>query len=195
MARATFKKGAKVSRWEANLANPSAALKQIGVLMVAESRRAFTEQRFGAKPWQPRAPVNIFGIIADFHQGKKAPPNRRFERRPALRDTGRLAGSIAFRLIGTSVVEVGSNLPYAGAHHTGGEVESQPITQKVRAALWKWLRNKGPELKRRLGWLLNKKFIDQRLTMEVPKRPLVGITRQTRAYVREAVGVKIMEAR
>jgi hypothetical protein len=79
--------------------------------MVAESQQSFRDQRFGSDAWEPRAPVNVFAIIADFHAGKKSPPQRRFESRPALRDTGRLAQSISWKLVGTDVVEVGSNLP------------------------------------------------------------------------------------
>ena len=104
--RVTFKKGAKVGRIEKNLDNPKAALEQIGVLMVAESQRAFKEQQFGAKKWDQRAPVNVFGIIADFHIGGRAkPPERRFDRRPALIDTGAngLLGSIAHQVKGNVV--------------------------------------------------------------------------------------------
>ena len=195
MARATFKKGAKVKRWEKNLDNPQAALKQIGALMTAESQRAFKDQKFGKEPWQPRGQVNVFGIIADFHAGKRTPPARRFETRPALRDTGRLSASIAFKLLGSKVVEVGSNLPYAGVHHTGGEVESEPITESVQRLLGNWLKNKGSEFKSRLGFLLNKKLRGTTLKMDVPERPIVGITKQTLKDVQEAVGVKIMEAK
>ena len=85
---------------DAALDNPQAALKQIGILMVAESQRAFKAQQFGAKKWDQRAPVNVFGIIADFTAGKTKPPNRRFDQRPALRDTGRLSSSIAYQVKG-----------------------------------------------------------------------------------------------
>ena len=192
--KATFKKGAKVGRWESNLDNPSKALKQIGALMVAESQRAFKLQKFGTTAWKPRSDVNVFGIIADFHAGKRSPPQRRFQKRPALRDTGRLSASIAFRVHGKTV-EVGSSLPYADVHQVGGEVESKPITARVRTLLWQWLKTQGSELKRRLGWILNRKFIDQTLTSEVPARPFVGITKQTIEDVHEAIGVHIMEVR
>ncbi len=192
---ATFDEGDKVRRWKRNLDNPSAALKQIGALMTAESQRAFKRQQFGKEAWEPRGPVNVFGIISDFHAGKRNPPQRRFERRPALRDTGRLAASIAFNLLGTKVVEVGSNLPYAGVHHKGGEVESLPITEQVQDLLGRWLKGKGSEHKERLGYLLNKKYLGETLKMEVPERPIVGVTKQTLADVKEAVGVKIMEVR
>ncbi len=194
MAR-EFERGAKIERWERKLENPTDALKQIGALMVAESQRAFKLQRFGREKWKERSTPNVFGIIADFHAGKKKPPARRFESRPALRDTGALARSIAFKLAGAKVVEVGSVLPYAGTLHHGGEVESKPITETVQTALWKWLKGPGKEHKSTLGWLLNKKFTGQKLTTTVPKRPIVGITKQTIADVREAVRVKIMEVK
>lgn len=195
MARAQFRQGQKIERWGRNLDKPTAALKQIGALMTAESQRAFKAQRFGRTSWAPRGKVNTFGIIADFHAGKRAPPKRRFQTRPALRDTGRLAASIASRIIGTDTVEVGSNLPYAGVHHTGGTVESKTITAQVQRLLWAWLKTQGSALKRKLGFLLNKKFRGKKLTTEVPKRPIVGLTRRTMKDIEEVVGVKVFEVR
>jgi len=195
VARAAFDRGAKVKRWERKLDNPKPALKQIGVMMTAESQQAFKAQRFGKKKWKERAKVNVYGIIADFAMGRKAPPNRRFKSKPALRDTGRLAASIAHKVVGKDTVEVGSNLPYAGKHHRGTETESKKITPKVQELLWAWLKTKGTDLKRKLGWLLNKKFTNTTLKMDLPERPIVGITKQTIKDVQEAVGVKIMEAK
>ena len=195
MTRATFEKGAKLERWERNFQNPRNALKQIGALMVAESREAFREQKHGRDRWKPRSDVNVFGIIKDFAGGATAPPARRFERRPALSDTGRLKQSIAFKVFGRSVVEVGTNLPYAKVHQEGGAVKSEKITKGVQEALWKWLKKKDKTLKRRLGFLLNKKFRGKFLEGEVPKRPFVGITKQTRADVLEVVGLRILEVR
>lgn len=189
-----FDPGDKMRRWKTNLSNPHAALKQIGALMVAESQRAFKDQRFGSEEWEPRAPINVYGIIADFHAGKKSPPARRFEKRPALRDTGRLASSISFKVSGDSVT-VGSNLPYAAVHQKGGPIESMPINDQVREALWKWLKGKGKSYQRDLGWLLNKKFKDETLKGEVEARPFVGITKQLREDVKEVIGAEIMEVR
>lgn len=189
----SFRKGDKVERIEKKLDNPVAALRRIGILMVAESQRAFKDQQFGSKRWDARKVPNVFGIIADFHAGRRAPPARRFEGRPALRDTGRLASSIAFQVVG-NVVEVGTNLDYAAAHHLGGKVQSKPITTEVQTRLWSWLRGQSRELKRRLGFLLNKKYRGQRLQGTVPARPFVGITLKTREMVRQLIGVEIMEA-
>jgi len=194
MTKATFQKGAKMERWESNLDDPRRALKHIGALMVAESQRSFREQQHGKDKWEPRAPVNVYGIISDFAKGS-TPPARRFERRPVLRDTGRLSSSISFKVLGNTAVEVGTNLPYAGVLQHGGAIESEPITGAVRRALWKWLKPKDSDLKAQLGFLLNKNFRDETLKGEVPARPFVGITEATREDVREVVGVEIMEVR
>lgn len=195
MAESEFEKGAKIERIEQALERPEAALKQVGALMVAESQRAFRDQKFGDKPWSPRGPINVMGIIADFYEGKRSPPARRFEARPALRDTGRLAQSIAFKLVGQDVVEVGSNLPYAGVHHRGGEVESKPINEQVRTLLAAWLKGSGSKYRKALGWILARKFKDKTIKARVHERRLVGITKQTIQDVQTAVAVKIMEAR
>jgi phage gpG-like protein len=194
MSSVTFRKGDKVRRIERNLGGPKDALKQIGAMMVAESQQAFRRQRLTKKRWPARARINVFGIISDFAMGRKKPPGRRFDRRPALVDTGRLRASIAFRAVGSKIVEVGTNLPYAAAHQKGGEVESEQITEDVQKALYSWLRGAGKQHKKKLGWLLNKKFRGTRLSMRVPQRKFVGVTDRTRRDVKKIVGVYIMEA-
>lgn len=194
MTKVTFKKGAKIERWEKALENPVRALKQIGALIVAESERAFREEKHGRDKWAARSDVNVYGIIADFSKGG-TPPARRFERRPVLHDTGRLSGSITPRVLGRKAVEVGSNLPYAGVMHHGGPIESEPITKSVQKALDEWLKPKDKGIKRRLGFLLNKKFTGETLKGEVPARPFVGITKDTIADIHEEIGVAIMEVK
>ena len=194
MTTSTFKKGGKVERWEKALHNPQAALKQIGVLMVAESQQSFRDQKHGRDKWKGRAPINVYGIISDFAKGS-TPPARRFETRPVLKDTGRLSNSIAFKLSGGNTVEVGTNLSYAGVHQHGGAIESETISKSVQSALNKWLKPKDKSLKRNLGWLLNKKFTGEKLKGEVEARPFVGITKQTIQDVHEVIGVKIMEVK
>ena len=194
MARASFKRGAKIERWERALDNPQAALKQIGSFMVSESQGAFQAQGFGKEKWKPRAVPNIYGIIADFHAGKERPPKRRFEARDVLVDTGRLKGptGVAWKIISKNTVEVGSNLPYAGVLHAGGKIESLPITQKVRDLLAAFLKGPGKEWRKALGFLFSKK-VGETLKGEVEARPFVGITKQTEKDILEAVGVKIFE--
>lgn len=193
VGRATFDEGDKARRMTRALHKPDVALKQIGTLMVAESQTSFSAQRFGQKKWRERGSINVFGILSDFEAGK-TPPQRRFDRRPALRDTGRLAASIAFQ-VRSPVVEVGTVLPYARVHQFGGESTSSQITGEVRSKLWQWLKKQSRDIRRRLGWLLNDKFRNKTLTARIPARPFVGITLRTTQSVRRVIGVEIMEAR
>lgn len=199
MVRATFDKGAKMRRFEKALANPEKALKQIGVLGVAESHEAFTLQRLGDVGWPPRGKVNVMGIIADFAKGSRKPPARRFQRRPALFDTGRLSGSINFRFSASGRwVEWGAlagDPDYASKHQFGGETESETITEDLQTRLWKWLQKQSSELKQKLGFILNKKWVGDKIPGSVPARPFVGITRQLIADVEEVVGVLLLEVR
>lgn len=194
MPRVTFTRGEKFERVMKDLIDPGVALKQIGILLVAESQRAFKMQQHGDKPWDARAPVNIFGIISDFAQGKAKPAARRFETRPALRDTGRLASSIAFQVTGNTV-EWGTTVEYAAVHQHGGETKSEKMTGTVRRKLWKWLKRQDTEMKRRVGWVLNAKFRDESITQNVPARPFLGITPATRKAVAKMIGVEIMETK
>ena len=167
--RATFDEGDKARRMKRALEDPQKALKQIGAMMVAESQAAFEAQRFGSDNWRERRAPNVFGILSDFEAGR-TPPSRRFEQRPALRDTGRLASSIAFT-VRSPIVEVGTNVPYGSTHQFGGETTSATITSDLRRKLWAWLRGQSRDIRRQLGWLLNNKFRNQSLTATVPRRP------------------------
>ena len=194
----SYRKGAKIDRWEKALNNPAAALKVIGAKMVSESQAAFKNQRFGDKEWKPRAVPNVFGIIDDFDAGKSTPFPRRFEDRPALVDSGVLKSTrgIAATPVGRFAVEVGSNLSYAAVQHHGGPVESKTITETIQLALGNWLlKVEDDAIFKKLGFLLNKKWRGKKLEGKVPARPFVGITKQTIADVKEAVGVKIFEVR
>ena len=191
---ADVEKGAKIERIERSLETPTDALRQIGAIMVAESQEAFRQQRHGDSAWPPRRVPNVMGILQDFTDGKKAPPARRFEARPALRDTGALSRSIASRIVAADTVEVGTNDPKASLHHFGGKSTSKPITDKVRDALAAWLKGPGKPWRKALGWMLNKKFAGRVLTTSVPARPFVGITKQTIEDVHEACAVRILEA-
>lgn len=193
MAEPSYSPGARLRKIERTLDNPERPLKKIGALMTAESQEAFSEQEFDEKQWPGRRVPNVFGILADFAAGKKSPPQRRFESRPALRDTGRLAASISWSIVASDTVEVGTNLAYAGVQHAGGDVESVEITEKIQDALWAWLRKKkNQEWRSKLGWLLNKKFRGTKLKARVPARPFVGLTRQGRKDIEEAIGVTIV---
>ena len=186
----TSGKGRKV---EKNLNNPEGIMKMIGALMVADSQKAFKDQAFMGKTWPPRGPVNTMGILRDFANGVVNPPKRRFERRPALRDTGKLSASISFRVVGKNTVEVGSNLPYASVHQKGGETESPKITKAIQEALAKWLRKKPQDIKLKLEWITNPMFTNSVIKTRVPARPFIGLTQQTIRYVRQNLGRKLTE--
>jgi len=194
MPATNFEPGARLMRLGADLENPTRALKQIGALMVAESQRGFVDQQFGGVRWPERAPVNVFGALADFAEGRSEPKPRRFDRRPALADSGRLRGSIAWKIVGSDVVEVGTNLPYAAVHQSGGETESVPITSDLRGRLLAWLRGAPRSLRRLFGRALARGAVGQRLRQQVPARPFVGITARTREAIRRVVGVEIAGA-
>ena len=194
MASKDFDQGAKMRRWKANLENPAKALKQIGIMMVAESRGAFKKQRFGSEKWAERGVPSHYGIIADFWAGKKNPPARRFENRPALRDTGLLMRSITYAVSGDTVT-VGTVVDYADVLHDGGAITSKPINQQVRRLLLQWLKGRGRKWAPDLSYLLNDKFKDQELQGTVEARPFVGITARTRVNAEKIVGTRIMEVR
>jgi len=194
MARTGFRKGAKIGRFEKALTNPSGALRSIGAMMVAESQLAFKRQQFGRDRWPGRGVPNVMGIIADFAAGKDAPPNRRFQSSPALVDTGRLKGSISFE-VSSNTVSVGSNLPYAKTLHSGGEVESEPITSDMQTRMAEWLRGESRERQKKLGWMLNPQLAGSTVTTKVPARPFVGITKETVEDIHEILGVEIFEVR
>jgi len=192
MVKKDFDQGAKMRRWKTNLANPEKALKQIGIMMVAESRGAFKKQRFGSERWSARAVPNVYGVIEDLWSGKKSPVKRRFDDRPVLRDTGLLMRSITYAVSGDTVT-VGTVVHYADVLHDGGPIKSRTINAQVRRLLYKWLRGRGRDWVGELGFLLNKKFKDTELEGEVEARPFVGITKRTLTNAQKLVGTRIME--
>lgn len=193
MATDEFRKGAKIERWEQGLRNPDRALKRVGLIMVAESLEAFDRQGFGGESWKGRRTPNVMGIIADFARGASEPKSRRFQTRPALVDTGRLRSSISYHVVGSDTVEVGSNVEYAGLMHGGGESESEPITENMQASLRKWLANQPRAMKKALAYLTLPDWTGKTVKKDIPARPFVGVTDQTREDVKEAVGREIFE--
>lgn len=192
MAGKEFDQGKKMRRWKTNLENPEKALKQIGILMVAESRGSFKKQKFGSEVWDERAVPNVYGIVSDFWAGKKSPPKRRFDEQPVLSDTGLLKRSITYAVQGDTVT-VGTVVAYADVLHDGGKIKSKTINSQVRQLLWKWLKGRGRKWAGDLGFLLNKKFKDTELEGEVDPRPFVGITKRTLVNAQKVVGTRIME--
>ena len=92
-----------LARVTAVLANPSAAMDQIGRYLVASTLRRFERER------GPDGKPCLTSARALAEGGK------------TLTDTGRLRGSIAHRVTdGGHAVEVGSNVLYAAIHQFGG---------------------------------------------------------------------------
>lgn len=181
------------------------ALEQIGAALTSISSRAFEEQRLGDVLWDRRYPnqgepvVNIAGVLSDLNRGSSIKA-RRFEGRPALSDTGRLAGSIDHEISGSDTVRVGTTVEYAGLMQLGGK-SKQPVTETAKKKLAKWIASRqrkakkarkearGPStnpiardvakpdpLVKKLRFLLN---VDE-LETSVVARPFLGITDEAR---------------
>lgn len=183
MARAVvLRRGSRLAVLADRTRDRAPILKRIGTVIASRMQATFRTQGRGRFPWRARSVPNVAGIVADLAKGATVKP-RRFQDRPALIDTGRLRGSISFRVLGQQAVEVGSNVPYASLHHTGG-VSVQEITPTVRRGLADFLRRRRDEtLSRRLGFL----FRADRLETRIPARPFVFLTPQDRRDVDQLV--------
>lgn len=203
---------------------PRAVLVGIGALLVRTSQRAFREQRMGKAVWKSRGETgmnpNWPAILADFAAGKSAPPERRFQDRPALVDRGDLKRSVTFRVVSDDTVEAGSNLPYAAVLHSGGESKTPTITKAIQDRLSDWIDKalgrgqraakrqwgvgttdaqmardakavKRGQVANKLQWLLNPQLQGQALTVRHPPRPIVGLPDELVREVESLFGVTI----
>ena len=179
-----------VSRAENKLDDLKPLLRRVGVVLLRESQQSFEKQKFGGQRWKGRYPgqsepfINVAGAVSDLAKGPNVRKHR-FNRRPALRDTGALKRSLspamALKFKGPSTVQVGTTLPYASKHQMGG-VSSQQITSTILKNLTAWLKKirkskaKGAAHKaaagQKLGFLYNTKV----LKTKVNARPFVGVT-------------------
>lgn len=158
------------------IGSPAPFLKQAGVLLVARTQAAFQKQRrVPGKAWLARSVPNVAGIVADLARGSSV-KSRRFDARPALVDTGQLRNSITFRVAGRTTVEVGTRLPYASIHQTGG-VSRQRITPRVLEGLAAFLK-KRKDLSPVLGFLF--RLRDRDLETRVPARPFLNLAPEDR---------------
>jgi phage gpG-like protein len=134
---------AAIVRLRKRIENPSRLMRRLGVLMVGESQKAFQEQALGEIKWPVRYPnqadpyVNIAGALMDLDKGPSI-KSRRFDRRPALIDTGMLLRSMtsgqAISMEGRKTVVVGTTRKNALQHQIGGTTE-MPITENMRKNL------------------------------------------------------------
>lgn len=177
----------------------SRVMRRIGAIMEAGAQQAFDDQKFGQKwPWLPRYPsqkepfINVAGALSDFSKGSKTPKKRRFDRRPAARDTGELMRSIRSRVVTSSLVEVGTTRPYA-AIHQWGLVSSMPITPEARKKAKAWVATEeGKPYRDKLSPILKKGV--PTLDTKVVQRPFLGVTDQMEEDIRESTESLIAEA-
>lgn len=160
-------------------------LNQIGIMMVGRIQGAFDKQRRGNFIWKERAVPNKMGIISDLNSSSTV-KSRRFQPRPALRDTSTLYKSIspsqpksAFKIIeGEKSVIVGSNLEYASTLQTGGETKPLTIGGAFRKNLAKFLKTSmGKRYKDKLGWMFSLK-VGSKVSVKVPPRPFAILIKE-----------------
>lgn len=134
----------------APLADGKPLMKQIGILGVAASQKAFRLQALGDIKWPPRYPnqaapkFNIAGALMDWKGGRPNPKNNRFQDRPALIDTGAMKDKLSYTVSGSLAVKWGSPQSYAALHQEGGEV-SIPYDDATAKRISEWLYKKPPQ--------------------------------------------------
>ena len=174
MARTEFNPGRKFNRVLRKTQQLRPVLLKWGMLGVEASQNAFDQQRYGTSEWAPRAVPNVYGLIADFADGRN-PPGRRLESRPALKDTGNLSRSINYMVSGNSV-RIGTAVEYARRLHEGGPIESRKITEKVQRNAAKYIKNQSEQVQKRLQFITSPERLGSRLSGQVEARPFVGAT-------------------
>lgn len=132
------------------LANGKPLMKQIGILGVAASQKAFRMQALGDIKWEPRYPkqappkFNIAGALMDWKSGRANPKPNRFQDRPALFDTGTMKDKLSYTVSGPLAVKWGSPQEYAALHQEGGEV-TIPYDDATAKRISEWLYKKAPQ--------------------------------------------------
>ncbi len=133
----------------APLANGKPLMKQIGILGVAASQKAFRLQALGDIKWEPRYPsqrrpkFNIAGALMDWKSGRANPKPNRFQDRPALFDTGSMKNKLTYMVSGALGVKWGTPQQYASLHQEGGEV-SIGYDDATAKRISEWLYKKAP---------------------------------------------------
>lgn len=118
-------------------------MKQIGILGVAASQKAFRDQALGEIKWPPRYPsqgkpkFNVAGAIMDWKGGRTSPKPNRFQDRPANIDTMETMNRLSYSVSGNLDVTWGSNTPQAPKMQAGGvTVIRYDAATKARMANW-----------------------------------------------------------
>ncbi len=150
-----LEEGAQLRALRAAFDDSRAILTGVGALLVKESQRAFREERMGNVRWKTRGETGMTpnwpGILADFAAGKSSPPDRRFQDRPVLSDTGHGRRSFSWRIVNQDTVEAGSMLGYLGALHAGEPTMTVPITAALQQRMWEWMKKIRASAKRAPG--------------------------------------------
>ena len=163
------------------LEDPRPALRRIGALMLAESQRSFQDQAYGGERWPTRYEgqdepfINVAAALSDVLRGRRI-RDRRFDRRPALIDTGTLRGSLTFRLKGSRSVNVGTTVPYA-SQHVFGLSSTQTVTAVARRTLVKEYRRFKRQGGNRFEAFKKLGFLHTVSTLEtnIQPRPFIGL--------------------
>ena len=177
-------KGRKLRLVEDRVRNPGQVLARIGRMVANRAQAAFRLQKRGEDIWPPRGVPNIAGILSDLEKGSSV-KKRRFDDRPAGVDTGRLRQSIAWTIIDSTTVEIGTVVEYASKIQFGGE-EVIPITKEMKDGLAKFI-GEDPELSADLGFLLKA----DEYKVNIPPRPFVVVTVQDEEDIRTIVVASI----
>ena len=173
------------------LENLDPLLNAIGALLLETTDRAFEEERFGTIPWPERYPgqnspfINIAGALRDLSTGPRIKA-RRFNRRPALVDTGRLRGSFRFQVTSDDTVTAGTTVEYAPNHHIPLP-STQPVTEQAKQNLREVIQREGRGPRR--GALKKLLFLlkEDSLTTEPAWRPMIGTTDETESDIAELI--------
>lgn len=129
---------------KARLEDLRPALTQMGAIMLAASQKSFADQAYGPERWPERYEgqgdpfINVAGSLSDLLRDRKI-KDRRFDRRPALVDTGMLRNSLTFGVKGKRSVSVGTTDPKA-PKHLFGQTSTQLVTDVARKRLTKEYR-------------------------------------------------------
>ncbi len=125
--------------------NSRRLLKQIGTLLVRDSRQAFQDQRFGDFEWRPTYPrqkaptLNVAWTLKDFLNGRKKPNSRRFANRPAGVATGEEPWQVAYKTLDDETIELGTAMEGAEGMQTGKVKGVIPVPPSAKALMTDWL--------------------------------------------------------
>lgn len=184
----TIKTDDDLAALQARLEAPEEVLDAMGSILKSISLGAFNAQKFGSFSWPARYHgrgdpfINLAGAIEDLSTGPRVKA-RRFDKRPAGIDSGRLMQSIEHAVETKGTVSVKALAEYAGKFQKGGK-SSIDVTSRTRSNLAKFLKSDtGKPYRERMGFLFN---VTEYTLTTIP-RPFIGITDEGESEAREAI--------